>query len=334
MFLFVFSISLAVSKESSFGMKLNYDAKGSMWFSADDDDGQDSFGHAFDYITEFIPNHHVHTDFRWNGSSVLQVIYETPILENNYDQEGNLETSDKPSSIRKIETIVDLIFLASGTNNVTNFFGNMRLGYLRYDFFGKAIVQEDSVYINGTSRTPLKPGEEIRFKTRYEEISATWRWGAKRHIGIYRGVTNKPHEAGPADAFSFDLLASGTSSDVIRVIQTKITGIGVKFINYQANDTVKSDINVGIVQFRGIDNDFESDGFELLIRSKWQPLFSIYGNAKPMSKFHVALAPFIGGQFSVQGGGESSGHEKVEKSEGEFTMDIILEAGLGFVMQF
>ena len=191
-------------------------------------------------------------------------------------------------------------------------FSRLRLDYKHHVFVGKAVIQEDTQYIpsNSTAIT-LSPGDEIRFKSDFEEVSVKLRLSDDFWMGIYQGTTVKPHE---------------TSTQVTQVLETEITGTGIKF--RREYETLSLDANVGMVKFRASQANFSSDGYEALVNFKWRPHIFLIGSAQrdKIKRHSLVITPLVGLQFSMQMGGEAEGYE----SDGteELAMDIITDFGL------
>ena len=303
----------------AFGLRIDYDVKGSYWFTSDDDDSEEGVGHALDYMPELIPVHAFQGELMWRDSSWLQLYYETALTSDSTEQDAVLEISDKESSIEKINAFLDLFFLNDLSGNSTlNFLSHLRLDYKHHVFFGKAEVQENTQYISAdSSPTALAPGDEIRFKSDFEEISVNLRVSTDFWVGYYQYTTVKPHEA---------------STQVRQVLETEITGTGVKFLT--DSDTFTFDANLGIVKFRADQGNFRSDGFETTLHGEWRPHIYLIGSdqSKKNSRHNLVLIPLIGVQFSMQIGGEAEGQES--DGTGELSMDIIVDAGLRLQYQF
>ena len=143
----------------AFGLRIDYDVKGSYWFTSDDDDSEEGVGHALDYMPELIPVHAFQGELMWRDSSWLQLYYETALTSDSTEQDAVLEISDKESSIEKINAFLDLFFLNDLSGNSTlNFLSHLRLDYKHHVFFGKAEVQENTQYISAdSSPTALAP---------------------------------------------------------------------------------------------------------------------------------------------------------------------------------
>jgi hypothetical protein len=301
------------------GLRISYDLKGSYWFSSDDDDDEGGVGHALDFKPELIPTYAVRGEIMWRNAKFYKLYYETSATESKTDQEELLEISEKKSTINKINTYLDFFpFIKESNSAILNFLSHLRFDYKKHLFLGEAEVQEPTQYIASDSTIiSLNPGDEIRFKSDFEEISLTWRISDFCHLGVYRAKTLKPHE-------------SSILAPVNTVFETEITGTGFKCI--LESDTSMFDMNLGAVKFRGDQGNFKSDGFELMIHGEWRPHFYLFGNAESPSRSSLAIVPSLGGQFSMQFGDEAEGYES--DGTGELSMDIIVDASIGIIYQF
>ena len=302
-----------VELRSGYGFDIGYDLKGSYWFTSDDDDSEETTGHAFDYKPDLILTHALEGKLLWQGSPVFGLYYETAFGGDSVNQDTAVEVSQKASSIDKINAFLDFFFLNNQYNSSSpKFFSRLRLDYKHHVFVGKAVIQETTQYIAANSKAiTLNPGDEIRFKSDFEEVSANLRLSDDFWMGIYQGTTVKPHE---------------TSTQVTQVLETEITGTGIKF--RREYETLSLDANVGMVKFRARQANFSSDGYEALINFKWRPNIYLLGSAKgdKSTKHSLVITPLMGCQFSIQMGGKAEGYE----SDGteELAMDIITDFGL------
>ena len=300
--------SLANEEKSDFGTSVGYNVRGSMFFTSDDDDGEQGVGNVLDYKPELIPTQAVKANLMWKGSSFYSLLYETP-LGGTADQTESIEIANKDAAIKKINTYLDLFFIGGGEYNLLN---KLRFDYKYHVFLGNAETQEaNTTYVSSDGQTLLlSPGDEIRFKSEFTETSLTipFSHSKSRRWGIYHSVTNKPHE-------------TTLSGNV--VLETEITGIGVKLLN--TTKTYTSEINIGTVQFRAPQRNFSADGFDFVYHGEWR--FSNHG------KMSLALIPLIGFQFNFQLAGSPDNADPGDQT-GELSMDIIVDAGLRFEMLF
>jgi hypothetical protein len=304
---------------SAFGFRIDGGMKGSYWFTSDDDDSEEGVGHVLDYKPELVQVQTVQGEFTWKGTPWLQLYYENDLTRGGSEQDEVLEVSDKESSIEKINAFLDIFFWCGQSSNSTlNFISRIRLGYKHHMFFGKADVQEPSLYIDADSNvTALEPGDEIRFKSEFEEISINLRVSDNFWVGFYQSTTVKPHEASTLET---------------QVLETEITGKGIKFLT--EFDSFTFDANLGTVQFRADQDNFRSDGFETLFHFEWHPHIYLLGSAQSEknNKHSLALIPLMGFQFSMQHGGDVKGQES--DGTGELSMDIIVDAGIRLQYRF
>lgn len=302
---------------SELGAQARYDQRASYWFSADDDDGDEEMGNALDYEPELIPTQVFQGSILFQNSRVFTYDYESPLDNEDASQDDMLEISDKDSAMKKMSLALNLYALFKGNENpYLGFLRAMRFDYKKHYFFGKAEAQEPTTYVasNG-SETVLEPGDEIRFKTDFEEISLTW--GSEMiHVGIYRAKTKKPHETSILDENNV-------------VMETEIMGTGLKLIVDTENFLV--DLNLGLVEFKGT-GGLKSDGGELLFHTEWRPHIYLIGGPDSSSRYRLALIPSIGVQFNMQLADEFKGVES--DGSGETSMDIIVDAAFGVMLQF
>jgi len=297
------------------GLYLDYGIKGSYWFTSDDDDGSEYTGHALDYQPEFIPVQFFQGEVRWKGETWFHHKYETAFSNDKVKQEMMLEVSKTPSAINRINTFLSLFpLLGSSKNTLINIVSVLRVDYKHHKFFGKAEVQEQTLYIgNDDNRINLEPGDEIRFQSDFKEYSLNYRIKRNSFFGFYYNKTQKPHEA---------------SIQGNEVYETDITGIGLKIL--LDHRTIKLDANLGVVRFLADDNKFRSNGFETLIHFEWLPHIYIFGSSETRHNF--LMIPLIGSQFSMQLGSTPEGFES--DGTGEISMDIIVDVGIRVQYQF
>jgi hypothetical protein len=304
---------------SPLGLHLDYGLKGDYWFTSDDDDSEEGVGHAFDYVPEFIPVQAAQGELLWNGSTWYSFDYENAFTKDKGKQAALLEVTDKESFIEKITTFLDPFFLfGPSDNSVLKFLSRLRFYYKHHVFFGKAKVQENTNYVTANDQTTaLETGDEIRFKSDFEEFSVNLLFSKNFWIGIYHNTTVKPHEA---------------STQVTQVLETKITGTGIKFLRDW--DTFTLDANIGAVKFRANQGNFRSDGFETLLHCEWRPHIYLIGSAdsETSSRHKLVIIPLMGFQFSMQIGSEAQG--QASDGTGELSMDIIIDGGLRLQYQF
>jgi hypothetical protein len=185
------------------------------------------------------------------------------------------------------------------------------------------VTQEaNTTYVSRSGQTlTLNPGDEIRFKSEFTEVSLTvpFSHSEERRWGLYQSTTLKPHE-------------TTLSGNV--VLETKITGLGVKFLNTTPSYT--SEINLGAVQFRAPQRDFSADGFDFQYHGEWRPHFYLIGNEQDFAqrrKTNLALIPLVGFQFNFQMAGSPDNADPGDQT-GELSMDIIVDVGLRLEMVF
>ena len=106
-----------VELRSGYGFDIGYDFKGSYWFTSDDDDSEETTGHAFDYKPDLILTHALEGKLLWQGSPVFGLYYETAFGGNGINQDAAVEVSHKASSIDKINAFLDFIFLNRHSNS-------------------------------------------------------------------------------------------------------------------------------------------------------------------------------------------------------------------------
>lgn len=301
---------------SDWAVRAGYEVKGSYWFTSDDDDGEEDVGHALDYEPELIPTHAFQVDWLWQDSTAVRLYYQSALGGDGADQDGAVEVSDNESAIEELNALLDMEFLKQYAPIVNR----LRFGYKKYTFVGNASVQENTDYYPESGGiTALVPGDEISFKSEFEEIYLTYRLSKRNRVGVYQATTNKPHE---------------TSISAVNniVMETEISGQGIKFVT--ESRTSRFDINFGQVKFEADQAGFRADGWELLLDYEWRPQIYLIGSAEALRKRHHALAlvPLFGIQFSMQYGGEADGFES--DGTGELAMDIIIDAGLNLIYQF
>ena len=300
----------------AFGARLNYDLKASYWFTSDDDDGEKGVGNALDYQPQVIPTQALQGIVLWRGSPVVGVGYTRALRGNAEAKAATLETSGKAATLKKLSAFFDFQFLEP----YSQFANHLRVDYKRHVFLGKAKAQEATTYVTADAvSTQLVPGDEVRFKSEFEEISITWRISDFGHIGVYHQVTRKPHETSVASANSL-------------VLETEISGTGVKFISESSSLAI--DLNVGVTEFRADQYAFKSEGIEFLVHTEWRPHLYLIGSesAHLHGRHTLALVPTIGAQLSMQYGFSASGFQS--NGTGELSMDIIADAGLRIEYQF
>ncbi|MGD9210058.1 MAG: hypothetical protein PVI90_04750 [Desulfobacteraceae bacterium] len=302
---------------SDWGARLSSDLKANYWFTSQDDNGDKYVGHALDYKPALIPTYRVKADLLWRQLSTFYFSYESSTIGSDANDEEMLEISENESEmIQNIDAFLDFLVLTEfGENPILKFFSHMRLDYKKYIFVGKAKVQELTEYVDRNStRTQLAPGDEIQFKSDFEEMSLSWRIFDHNYLGIYRTKTLRPHEA--------DIVIG--SLDRI-VIDTETTGTGLKWI-VDFNE-VCFDLNLGQVEFKGDQGNFKSNGVEFIIHTEYSPYFYVLGNEESYGP-SLIIAPSFGGRFSMQVG------EEIEDERGELAMDIIVDTGLWIIYQF
>lgn len=304
---------------SELGVQARYDQRASYWFSADDDDGEEDMGNAMDYQPELIPTQVLQGSLLYHGSRLYRLYYESPLKKGDTDQSDLLEISEKNSAMEKMNMALDLYAIGANSNEpFIRFLRTMRFDYKKHYFFGKAEAQEETSYIaSDGSETLLHPGDEVRFKTDFEEMSLTWGPSELFHVGIYRAKTKKPHETSILDV-----------NDV--VMETEITGTGLKLIVDSQSFLV--DLNLGYVKFEGAQGALKSNGGELLFHTEWRPHIYLIGSPDSSSRYRLALIPSLGVQFNMQLAGDPEGVES--DGSGETSMDIIVDAAFGVMIQF
>lgn len=297
---------------NDFGIRLDYGITGSYWFTSDDDDSEEGVGHALDYEPEFIPVQAFQGELMWRNSSWFRINYESAFTKDGAQQKAILEISDKKSSLEKLNAFIDVFYLfAQSDNSTLQFLSRLRLDYKRHLFFGKAGVQETTNYITAdNTTTTLQPGDEIRFKSDFEEFSINLFVTRYFWMGLYQNTTVKPHES---------------STQITQVLETEITGRGLRL--HIESDSFIFGLNLGSVKFRADQDNFRSDGFETMIHCEWRPNIYLIGSSTGENSRHrLILLPLISMQFSMQIGSEAENQES--DGTGELSMDIIVDGGL------
>jgi hypothetical protein len=197
----------------------------------------------------------------------------------------------------------------------------MRIDFRYHAFHGKAVAQEESIYIAQSGKQiNLAPLDEIGFRSEFKEISFTFPLARNlnRRIGLYHSVARKPHET------------TLTAANI--VLETDITGTGIKFI-YQSEEFL-SDMNLGAVEFAAKQRNFHSRGFDFMYHGEWRPRFYLIGDKQSYQAHNrstFVLVPSFGWQFNFQLGGQP---DAANDQTGELSMDIILDIGIHMEYQF
>lgn len=314
---------------SNLGFEIDARSHFNAWFSSEDRDDDEGAGEAIDYETEGVQTWKIAGDLKWNRINFIGGSFEQPFHDTPEQREIIEKTTETQTSLESYLFYLQLPFLQNLTDNAfVAFLSEWRFDYRRYLFHGKGISVEPAVFLDKDgNQTFLEIDDIFRFKSSFQDWDFTYpifsnERGGTIRLGIYWSQINKPYET------RFSIFKDDV--EYAQVIEAKISGFGgvcdieTSFLRFILKAGSAEFSSIGKIE--GRDPFTNTGSFDFLLYLRLWATIDVFDMSTSHKTHRLSIKPIVTGQFRADYLDTSSLTAGI--IEDEFTMDIILDAGI------